>query len=157
MMFRRNINDLIDNGSSSISLLCSSLLFFATTAMYWFTLHCIAELRLWWLHRENFSTKELLRRLLRILATSKASGQLASFAVSSGLTCSCWFVCGVCREDWTATADLYLVFATGLNCWYPDNKNWICSQRTISKQVYLINTSIIKSNYLQVGWWWWYT
>ena len=39
--------------------------------------------------------------------------------------------------DQTAAADSYLVFATGLNCWYPDNEDWTLRQRTISKQVYL--------------------
>ena len=52
----------------------------------------------------------------------------------SGLDRSCWFVPGVslmiglmiaasscvlsaCLEDWSAAAESYLVFATGLNCW----------------------------------------
>jgi hypothetical protein len=46
----------------------------------------------------------------------QALGQLASLAVSSGLNCLCWLVCGDCRVDWTASADSYLVFAMGLNC-----------------------------------------
>jgi hypothetical protein len=46
-------------------------------------------------------------------------------------------VCSVCPENWTAAADSYLVFATGLNCWYLDNEDWTLRQRTISKQVYL--------------------
>ena len=36
------------------------------------------------------------------------------------------------RTDWTSCTDSYLVFATGLNCWYPDNEDWTCLQRTIS-------------------------
>jgi hypothetical protein len=39
--------------------------------------------------------KELLRFLWHF-AGSRASSQLASLAVSPGLHCSCWFVCGVC-------------------------------------------------------------
>jgi hypothetical protein len=41
-----------------------------------------------------------------------------------------------CQEDWIATADSYVVFAMGLDCWYPDNKDWTCPQGNISKQVY---------------------
>ena len=35
-----------------------------------------------------------------------------------------------------SAAGLYFVFATGLNCWYLDNKDWTSPRRTISKQVY---------------------
>ena len=60
-------------------------------------------------------TKGPLPRFLLFLATSEALGWLALQA-SSGLKCPCWFVCGDFQEDWTAAADSYLVFATGLDC-----------------------------------------
>ena len=41
------------------------------------------------------------------------SGQQASLAVSSGLNYSC--LVSACLEDWSAAAQLYLVFVTGLN------------------------------------------
>lgn len=47
--------------------------------------------------------------------------------LQKGLDCSCWFVCGICLprymcgvcllEDSSTGAELFLVFATGLNCW----------------------------------------
>jgi len=67
---------------------------------------------------------------------------LGSFEVSSGLNFSSlvsafWKDCAeaadscvVCCEDWSATAELYLVFAIGLNCWKED---WGCSQRTVAE------------------------
>jgi hypothetical protein len=39
-------------------------------------------------------------------------------------------------HDWTLAAGSYSVFAKGLNCWHPDNKDWAHPQRNISKQVY---------------------
>ncbi|EDL11818.1 mCG57225, isoform CRA_a [Mus musculus] len=76
--------------------------------MYWFTLYCIAELRLWWRHREKFA-KELLREV-----PAASSSWLVSLVVSSGLNCPCWFTCGDCQVDWTAAADSCLVFSTEL-------------------------------------------
>lgn len=42
-----------------------------------------------------------------------------------------WFVL-----DQTSTAALCLVLAIELDCWYPNNNEWNCPQRTTSKQVY---------------------
>jgi hypothetical protein len=48
----------------------------------------------------------------------------ASLVVPFGLNGPCWFMSGICQEDWTAAADSYLVFATDLNCSYHDNEDW---------------------------------
>jgi hypothetical protein len=136
VMFRKNINMTpLTVGARALvcfTLPCYTLL---TTQMYGFTLYCTDELCLWWCHRENL-VRELLLRFLRPFVASTALSQLVSLAVSSGLNCSCWFMYGDCQVDWTAAADLYLVFATGLNCWYPDNENWTHPPRTISKQIH---------------------
>ena len=89
----------------------SSLFINHMTCMYWFTLHSIVELNLW-LMLTLRDTQELLVRVLWQL--SLASG-LLSLLVSSGLNYSCWFMCGVCRVDWTAAAELYLVFTNRLD------------------------------------------
>lgn len=88
--------------------------------MYWFALRQRGKL-----------DKELLLRFLWFLAASKTSGWLVTLEVSSGVNRPCCFTFGVCPvdwfatvgscvvsadRDWTAAADLYLVFATGLNC-----------------------------------------
>lgn len=59
---------------------------------YWFTLHCVVELCLWWCHREKLA-EELLMRFPQLLAAAADLGWLASLTVSYGLNCSCWFVC----------------------------------------------------------------
>ena len=99
-----------------------------TTLMYLFILRCTAELHLWWWHHSEKFTEELQVKFLQLLAPSVALGGFF------WLNCPCWFMCGDCLVGWTAAAGLYLVFASGLSCWYPDNKD--CTQRTISKQVH---------------------
>ena len=81
--------DPTDGGSCNIGLFCSTLIFFAngTHLLFCLTLQCGDA-------RERLD-KELLVRFLWLLAT--ALGQLVSHAVSPGLNCSCWFVCGVCQ------------------------------------------------------------
>jgi hypothetical protein len=52
--------------------------------------------------------------------------------------------------DWTAAADSYFVFATGLNCTYPGHKDWTYPQRTISKQ----DESCVLITFLFYYLWW---
>jgi hypothetical protein len=47
-----------------------------------------------------------------------------------GLDSSCWFMCGDCLEGWSAAAESYLVFATGLNCCL---RRWAHPQRTAAE------------------------
>ena len=152
VMFRRNINMTSQTVGACVLVCFAPLCYYLlTTHLYWFTLHCVTELHLWWCHWEKL-TKELLVRFLGLLVTSSvALGLLASLAVSSGLNWPCRFVCGDCWKDWTAAADSYLVFATGLNCWYPDNEYWARLPRTISRQVYLF---CIWITYLFHYFWW---
>ena len=128
--------DPTDSGSLSIGLLCSAPLFFANDmhVLVHLTLQCWALLVVTTLEE---TCQRMSGEVPAALAPSAASSQLESLGVSSGLNCSCWSVCSVCPENWTAAADSYLVFATGLNCWYLDNEDWTLRQRTISKQVYL--------------------
>ena len=46
-----------------------------------------------------------------------------SLMASSGLTCRCWFVDGVCAAD-----------SCDLPCWYPDNADRICSKELFSNR-----------------------
>jgi hypothetical protein len=39
-------------------------------------------------------------------------------------------------QDWSSAAGSCVMFAMGLNCWYPDNEDWTHPQWTHSKQVY---------------------
>ena len=55
---------------------------------------------------------------------------LQSLQVSSGLNCHCWFVWGV-QIDRATAAD-----SCELNCWYPDNADWIDS-----KELFLTRSS----------------
>jgi len=89
--------DPTDSGSWSIGLLCSASLFFTRHT-------CIGSPYISVLSSaygdavERNSPKEPLVKFLWLLAASTTSGQLASLVFSSGLNCSCWFVCVVSGE-----------------------------------------------------------
>jgi hypothetical protein len=126
--------DPTDSGKESMVCLappCWSLL---TTGMYWFALYCIAELCLWWLHREKLA-KELLVRFLQLLACSVNLGD--------------WWASPFLL-DWTALADSCEVSASGLN-W----EQWRLEspQRTISKQVHFLCILITFLSTTSGGWW----
>ena len=114
----------------STCCLCSSSLFFTnnTWVLVHLTQHCWPPLVV---IPERNSDKELLMRCLWQLAASSVSPQaswralwfLQYWTTAAG---SCLvsayrkdFLCVVaaCPEDWSAAAELYLVFATGLDCW----------------------------------------
>lgn len=103
-----------------------------TTSTYWFTLHCVAECHLWFLGEKL--SKELLMRFLWPLALlwPQPIGEPCFFWIELPLLSH---VVTVQRTGLHAAAGSYVVFATALNCWYPD-KDWTCLQRTNSKQVY---------------------
>ena len=119
------------------------------TCVYWFILHCIAELCLWWLHREKLA-KELLVRFLWLLAASTDWGsnlcRLARLMVSSELNFPLWFLCSICWVDQTAAAGSCVVFASGL-----DWGQWRLQspQRTISKKLHFPCVLPLTSG----GWW----
>lgn len=50
---------------------------------------------------------------------------------ASLLTLALWFLL-----DWVTATDPWLVFAIGLGCWCPYNKDWNCPQTTTSKKVH---------------------
>jgi hypothetical protein len=89
-----------------------------TIHIYWNILvHHIywdANIYLWWFHRKKL-TKEILLRLLQVLAASLVMWWLVSLSVSSELSRPCWFMCGVCQVGWTAASDSCVVFSTGLD------------------------------------------
>jgi hypothetical protein len=129
VIFRKNINMAPQTvGARTLVHFAMPCCSWLMTRKHWFTLHCVAGLCLWWHHREK-RIKELLVRFPRLLAASSNLGGLVSLVVLSGLTYPCWFVCGVCwvdwietagscvicRVDWSAAADLVLVFASGLD------------------------------------------
>ena len=102
----------------------SSLFINHMTCMYWFTLHCVAELHLWWHLREELAKgfcgslwlpqpQASWRALSFLLDWTSFAG--SCMVTAKWLDYSCWFACGVCY-------------------WYPDNKDWTCPQRTMSKQ-----------------------
>jgi hypothetical protein len=108
-----------------------------TTHVYWFALHSIVELNLWYHCHWEELTQELFMQFLPVaicLFCSLSSGHLANLVVSSGLHYSClvsacwkdWMVAAgsclvsACLEDWSGAAGSYLVFATGLNCCQED-------------------------------------
>ena len=92
--------------------------------MYWFVLHCIPQ-PICDDAIETSSPKYFMGGSCGFLPLpwSRVVGEPFS------LNCPCWFMCGDCKEDWATAADSCVVFATGLNCWYPDNEDWIGPQR----------------------------
>jgi hypothetical protein len=103
-------------GALSLDLVCSISLFFTKDlhVLFCFTVHCWAQLVISPTLRETCP-----RTAWEGLATAccfwgLASGQLVSLAVSLGLNYSC--LVSACWKDWPAAAELYLVFAMGLNC-----------------------------------------
>lgn len=109
MMFRRNINMSPHTaGTQALLRLAPPHYSSLRTCAYWFALHSIVELYLWWPNREKL-LEELLVRFLWLLAASVVdSVWLMSLAISSGLNCPCWFLCGICWVDRAATADLWV-------------------------------------------------
>ena len=97
---------------------------------YWFALPLFANHCLSWLGREKH-IKDVV--FLHLLATSEDSGRLAKpqgfFWIKLPL-----LICEWCLQvDQATTAD-----SSELNCWYPDNADWILTERTISKQVCIL-------------------
>lgn len=107
MMFRKNINMTPTNSqSSNIGSICSTLLVLHMSGMYWFILHWIAELCLWFLHREKLGNYRLLW-FLWLLAASAESSLLVSLQDSSRWNCSCSFMCCVYLVYWTNNSKVW--------------------------------------------------
>ena len=94
----------------SIGLVCSTLPFFIMTPVYWFALHRVVKLNLRWC----WLGEKLSQGLVESFFSSLTSGHLESLEVPSGLVFI--FLVSACLENWSAAADLCLVFASGLNC-----------------------------------------
>lgn len=113
-----------DSESSDIALLCCALLVFAnnTCISVLFTLCCWTLLVV---TPERNSPKNFLWGSCSFLMLPWPQANwwtlkfLQDWTISAG---SC--MVSAYWEDWTAAADSYLVFAMGLNCWYPANEDW---------------------------------
>ena len=125
--------DPTDRLDLRIDLLYFASLFFAndTHVLVHLTLHCWAlfVVMLW---RETHQ-----RTSCEVTVDSCHFGYSLQLVGKPGhifwIECPCWFMYSVWWEDWTAASDSYFVFATELNCWYPNNEDWTCQQRNISK------------------------
>lgn len=87
-------------------------------SLHWYTVQCFADL-CWFSLRRQKCTKELLKVFQLILATSPDScrfGRTFLFLM-----------------DQVSATDLCLVFAIGLDHWYPDNKDWKCPKELLNR------------------------
>lgn len=90
------------------------------TVWYWFSLPLFAGPCLSWLRRKKW-TKELLMVFQRLLAASEDSGWFAGPFAFFYIKWP-WLIHEWCLQvDRATAAESY-----ELNCWYPDNTDWIC-------------------------------
>lgn len=141
MIFRRNIRMTPQMGKLSTGLVWFASLFFTNDmpVLVHLTLHSWALL--------VALAKELLMGFLCYFHSSLLLVHV--WCLPSGLDCRCWFMCGVCREDWTAGA--LFGIATGLNCWCHDNEDWTRPPKATLKQ---ISFPHILTTFLYCHLWW---
>jgi len=121
--------------------------------MYWFTLHCVTELCLWWHDRKKKNlicqrpSHEVPAASCHFCSLILAGKPCGLFWIELHLLIHVWwlpsrldgsfrFLCDISQEECTEGADSYLVFATRLICWCPDKEDSTYFQRIISKQIY---------------------
>ena len=121
------------------ALPCYSLL---RTHMYWFTLHCIAEFNLWWLHREKLA-KELLTRFPHSLGL--VGEPCGSFWIE--LICECWLLNGLDCHCW-----FMLVFCYRTGLLISEQQRLESPQWTISKYAHFPH---LLKTFLSYYFWWW--